>query len=153
MTVKAFAVAGLVEEGIKYLVIRIFIYNRKEFDEVTDGIVYTITASLGFAFFENIFYSFGSPAVLVIRGLTAVPLHASASGILGYHIGLSKFNEKSYIGRGLAYAVLIHGFYDFFLFTGTLVSVLVLPLLIFSLALLLRLNGKAKELDRLAGRS
>ena len=73
---KAFVVAALIEESLKLAVVFIFVYKRTEFDEVTDGIVYTITASLGFAFLENLLYSFGPPYVLILRGITAVHRHS-----------------------------------------------------------------------------
>src|SRR6056297_4026996 len=98
---RAFIVAGLVEEGTKLVVVRHFIMKRPAFDEVMDGIIYTITASMGFAFFENIFYSAGGPGTLLIRGFTAVPLHAIASGIMGYYIGLSAFGRPGAWKRGL----------------------------------------------------
>ncbi len=150
---KAFLIAAVVEEGIKLSVVRIFIINRKEFDEVADGIVYTITVSLGFAFFENLFYSFGSLAVLIIRGVSAVPLHATASGIMGYFIGKSKFQGKGNILAGFVLAVLIHGLYDFFLFYGGSLSFMVIPLLIISGAALLKLYRKALAEDRYFERS
>lgn len=149
---RAFIVAGLVEEGIKLFVIQRFIMNRPAFDEIMDGIIYTITASMGFAFFENLFYSFGSPVTLIIRGLTAVPLHAVASGIMGYYIGLSKFGKPEAWKKGLLYAVLIHGFYDFFLFTGGLLSYFVFPLLIWALRELGKYRRLALAADRNSGR-
>ena len=150
---RAFLIAGVVEEGIKLSVIRIFIYNRKEFDEVTDGIVYTITASLGFAFFENLFYSFGALSVLIIRGLTAVPLHAAASGIMGYFIGKSKFQGNGSIMAGFILAVTIHGLYDFLLFYGGMTSFLVILLLAAAGIVLLKLYKRALIDDRYFGRS
>ncbi|MBI9105021.1 MAG: PrsW family intramembrane metalloprotease [Spirochaetales bacterium] len=151
--IDAFLVAGLVEESIKLAVIMIFIFKRDEFDEVHDGIVYMITASMGFAFFENIMYSFGSSAIILIRGVTAVPLHAIASGIMGYYIGKTKCGDKNYIAKGLLLAVLIHGTYDFFLFTGGAFIFLVLPLLIISGFLLFMLSRRALKEDLYAGRS
>ena len=112
---EAFVVAGLVEETIKYGVVMRFAYNRPEFDEVADGLVYTIAAGLGFALAENILYSTGPTHVLLIRGLTAVPFHAFNSGILGYYIGYSKYYENRRI-RGLLAAIALHGLYDLFLF-------------------------------------
>ena len=150
---RAFVVAALVEESIKLGVVKLFVFNRREFDEVTDGIVYTITASLGFAFFENIMYGFGEPMVILIRAFTAVPLHAIASGIMGYYLGLSRFNDPSASGKGLLLAVLIHGFYDFFLFTGSFFSFLVLPLLVAAGIHLLRLYRRALSDDEAAERS
>lgn len=146
--VRAFVVAALVEESVKLIIVRLFLYDREEFDEVTDGIIYTITASLGFAFFENILYSFGPPLVLIMRGITAVPLHATASGILGYYIGRSKFEDSSSMAKGLLFAVLIHGTYDFLLFTEGPLSLLVLPLLIAAGIALSRLFKRAVKMDR-----
>jgi RsiW-degrading membrane proteinase PrsW (M82 family) len=151
--VRAFVVAALVEESLKLGVVRFFVFKRKEFDEVTDGIVYTITASLGFALLENLLYSFGPPGVLIIRGISAVPLHAIASGIMGYYIGLSRFSEHSYIGLGLFFAVMIHGLYDFCLFYGMLTSWVVIPLLIICWRILRRLTDDALRIDRETGHS
>jgi RsiW-degrading membrane proteinase PrsW (M82 family) len=150
---RAFVVAALVEESIKLGVVKLFVFNKPEFDEVADGIIYTITASLGFAFFENIMYGFGNPMVILIRGFTAVPLHAIASGIMGYYIGLSRFSDASTALRGLLFAVLIHGFYDLFLFTDTALAFLVIPLLLLSGFWLLRLGKKALSDDETAFRS
>ena len=133
---QAFIVAGLCEETIKLMVIKIFIYNNKHFDERMDGIVYTIVASLGFACLENIMYvSEGGLSVALIRSFTAVPLHAFCSGIMGYYIGKAKFsktNSKEYILEGLFYAVCIHGLYNFVLFMGGIYSFIIIPILIIS---------------------
>ncbi|TFG64184.1 MAG: PrsW family intramembrane metalloprotease [Spirochaetales bacterium] len=154
LLVEAFIVAALVEESLKLATVRLFAYNRPEFDEITDGIVYTVAASLGFAVLENILYSLdGSVGIVLIRGITAVPLHAIASGIMGYYIGLSKMSGKSYIGRGLLFAVLIHGVYDFVLFTETGFAFLVIPLLVICWFILRNLNKKALAEDRESGRS
>jgi RsiW-degrading membrane proteinase PrsW (M82 family) len=82
-----------------------------------------------------------------------VPLHALATGIMGYYIGISKFNKTGGMIKGLAFAVLIHGLYDFFLFTNTPLGFLVIPLLIISWLVLKRLLDKALYLDRASGRS
>lgn len=152
--IDAFIMVALVEESLKLATVRLFAYNRPEFDEITDGIVYTIAASLGFAVLENILYSLdGGIMITLMRGITAVPLHALASGIMGYYIGLSKAKGKSYMGLGLFYAVLIHGAYDFFLFTETALAFLVVPLLVICWFLLRRLFRQALALDRQSGAS
>ncbi|RKX76356.1 MAG: protease PrsW [Spirochaetes bacterium] len=153
IAMRAFIIAGFVEELSKFLVVRLFLYPRKEFDEIADGIVYTITASLGFAFMENLMYSFGPVLLLLIRGITAVPLHAIASGIMGYYIGASRFRPRPQFLKGLLYATAIHGLYNFLLFTGTWISLLVIPLLFFSGKILLHLYRVALKEDRLSGRS
>jgi RsiW-degrading membrane proteinase PrsW (M82 family) len=148
---RAFIVAALVEEVVKLKVVQTVVFTRPEFDEYSDGIIYTIAASLGFAFFENIFYSFGPPAVLLIRGITSVPLHASASGVMGFYLGESKFAAPGAEKKGLFFAVLIHGFYDLFLFMGGWISFLALPVLGLSITLLLRLWNRAVQADRRRG--
>ena len=134
---QAFIVAGLCEETIKLMVIKFFIYDNKHFDEIMDGIVYTIVASLGFACFENIMYVVdGGLSTALLRSFTAVPLHAFCSGIMGYYIGKSKFsktNSNKYILKGLTIAVFIHGSYNFVLFIspyyGVSLSILIFPIL------------------------
>ena len=151
--IRSFISAALVEEYIKYKTVGLFALPNKNFDEIADGIVYTITASLGFAVFENIFYSFGPVSTLILRGLTAIPLHAFASGIMGYYIGKSKFGNSNLRYKGLAIAVLIHGFYDFFLFYGSWLPVLIIPLLLVSGGILLKLYKSALKDDRYFNRS
>ncbi len=138
--VKAFIIAALIEESIKLFVVIRFAYHQVHFDEVMDGIVYTIMASLGFACMENIIYVVECGfTIACVRAITAVPMHAVASGMMGYYIGKAKFSEdktasNSLIFKGLWYAVLIHGTYDFFLFAspriGYIFALGVFPLII-----------------------
>ncbi|OQY32252.1 MAG: hypothetical protein B6241_11665 [Spirochaetaceae bacterium 4572_59] len=130
---KAFIVVALVEESCKLYMVKRYIYPHPEFDEVTDGIIYTMAAALGFAFLENILYSMNSGnswTILLTRGITAVPLHGLTSAVMGFYIGKTKLNGKNLIPFGLFLAVLYHGLYDFFLFYGGLLSWLSIPLLI-----------------------
>jgi protease PrsW len=151
--VNGFVIAGLVEESVKYFFVKKYIFFRKEFDEVLDGIVYTICVSLGFAFVENFLYGYSNLTVLLLRGCTSVPLHAAASGIMGYYIGLSKCEGRSVGLKGLGYATLVHGAYDFFLFLEGGFSFFALGVLAISVAVLMRLAKKAVRLDVQAGRS
>ncbi len=110
-----FLIVGLVEEGLKALVVYKVHYNHPAFDEPLDGIIYGITVGLGFAAFENFFYTsmFGIQVGLYRAFLTSLA-HASFSGIFGYYLGQAKFrNRPKLIRRGLAIAVIYHGFYDF----------------------------------------
>lgn len=149
----AFIVAGLVEEGVKYFFVKRYLYRRPEFDERMDGIVYAACVSLGFAFAENVLYGYGDSAVLLFRAFTAVPMHASVTGILGYWIGRAKIESgggdgrRTCASRGLWEAVLFHGAYDFFLFTSSLWSLLALPVLIGSIVRLLALVRDARARD------
>ena len=123
----AFAVAALVEELLKFLVLWGFSARRDAFDEPMDGIVYGAAASLGFAGIENVLYvmnglsgdggSAGQAAVVAaMRALTAVPMHASFGVVMGACIGIARFSPNRrglWIALGLAGAIGLHGFYDF----------------------------------------
>jgi RsiW-degrading membrane proteinase PrsW (M82 family) len=137
---KAFVVAALVEEYLKLTIVRVFAYRNRNFDEIMDGVVYTVVASLGFACMENILYVMGGTiGTALTRAVTAIPLHATASGLMGYYIGRAKFApsprmERALINRGLRVAIFVHGTYDFLLFAvpvfGTLPLLGLIPLLL-----------------------
>lgn len=115
----AFVVAGLTEEGIKFLALFLFFWRNRNFNEKFDAIVYAVFIALGFAGIENILYVFqGGYSVGIMRALTAVPAHALFGIMMGYNFGLARFNEK-YRGINLfaAFAVplIAHGAYDFLL--------------------------------------
>lgn len=118
----AFVVAGLVEESFKYILFFLYIWKAGEFNEMYDGIVYAVFISLGFATVENIAYvlSAGFDTAL-IRSLTAVPAHALFAVAMGYYLGIAKFAKpqyrKRYIWFGLVTPVILHGIYDFILFS------------------------------------
>jgi RsiW-degrading membrane proteinase PrsW (M82 family) len=149
--VRAFVVAGLCEEFIKLCVVKKFAYNNVHFDEVMDGVVYAVVASLGFACMENILYVMGSDIqTAVLRAVTAVPAHAFDSGIMGYYIGKAKFaeskkQERIFFCKGLAIAVFLHGLYDFCLFIspewGCGFALLIFPIIVVSFFIL---RGKIK---------
>ena len=141
--IEAFIVAGCCEEYIKLMVVKKYVYNDEHFDEVMDGIVYTVVASLGFACMENIIYVMsGDTSTAIMRAFTAVPLHAFASGIMGYYIGKAKFaetpeEEEALTYKGLFIAIGIHGLYNFILFVSTdygdgYFGFLIFPLLYFA---------------------
>lgn len=135
----AFIQAGFFEELLKFLVVMIFVYRHRHFDEVTDGILYTITVSLGFAAVENVLYVVGKPFnVALARALTAVPFHAVCSGVMGYYIGRAKFArvkrmERRLLLTGFSIAVLVHGVYNFLLYLspwfGALYSAVIIPVI------------------------
>ncbi|QEN06555.1 PrsW family intramembrane metalloprotease [Oceanispirochaeta crateris] len=153
--VKAFVIAALVEESCKMAVVNRYIFPLPEFDEVNDGIVYTMAAGLGFAFMENILYSMNSSnpwSLLIMRGITSVPLHGLASGLMGYYIGKAKFDQKDNRTFGLFLAIFYHGLYDFFLFTETWLAWLVIPLLLILYRHTRTLMSRAVREDREAYR-
>jgi len=159
---KAFVVAAICEELIKLWVVKTVAYNNVHFDEVMDGVVYTIVASLGFACMENILYVLDRGWTLaLIRAFTAVPMHAVCSGMMGYYIGGAKFasdkaEESILIKRGFWIAVGIHGLYNFLLFCvpifGIIIAFGVVPLLVVSFIVLRNKIKAAISEDQQAGR-
>ncbi len=132
----ALLIVGLVEEGCKYLVVRFYSYRLPGFTEPYDGIMYSISAALGFATVENILYVVsGGPVTGVLRAVLSVPSHAFNAVLIGYFLGEAKFarsdaaaNRLSLLGLGLA--IVAHGSYDFIVF-----SLDKAPLLVFLLVL------------------
>jgi len=146
--VTAFVVAALVEEGVKLAFLRRYLWKRPEFDEAADGIVYAVSLSLGFAVVENFLYTWNEPGLLVLRSLTAVPLHAIATGLMGYWLGLEKMGRNpGGWRRGLLAAVAFHGFYDFLLLEGGPPAFLIFPLLVAGALVLRSRFAAAKAVD------
>ena len=54
----SFFTAAPIEEGLKLSVMYFLVYKMKDFNEPTDGLVYGVCASLGFATLENVYYVF-----------------------------------------------------------------------------------------------
>lgn len=111
---------ALIEEGWKFLFTHFFAYRKNAFNEPYDGITYAVMVSLGFATLENIIYVLeGGVELALYRMVTAVPAHVTFGVIMGYFMGLAKFRNHSFWlkAAGLGGAVLLHGLYDFALFS------------------------------------
>jgi RsiW-degrading membrane proteinase PrsW (M82 family) len=118
---------ALVEEVLKFLVVKEKVLNHAEFDEPIDAVLYMIIAALGFAAFENIlvllplgphFLINQTFTVSVFRFLGATFLHTLCSGTVGYFLALALFNVKNrakLISLGLGISILLHGLYNFYI--------------------------------------
>lgn len=133
----AFVVAGLVEESFKYFFFLLYIWKNNEFNEMYDGIVYSVFISLGFATVENLAYVLSTGFnTAILRSLTAVPAHALFAVTMGYYLGIAKFAKvryrKKYILLGLFIPVILHGIYDFILFSQKLyLLILFIPYMLY----------------------
>lgn len=115
---------ALIEELSKWLVIMIFVWKNQNFDYRYDGIVYAVTASLGFAALENILYviSYGT-GVSIGRAIFAIPGHTTFGVFMGYFMSRAKsawIDDKAIKlswckFMALVVPMVIHGFYDFLL--------------------------------------
>jgi RsiW-degrading membrane proteinase PrsW (M82 family) len=115
--------APLVEETAKgYILFKTT--KNKNFDNLTDGLVYGAAVGLGFGMTENFLYFVGSsesfavwlPVVLIRTSFTAV-MHAISTGTFGAFLAVGKFSSPAkrriLTLTGLFTAMLIHFLWNF----------------------------------------
>ncbi len=121
--IDTFYIAPFVEEITKGLFLLILV-NSKDFDNVTDGLVYGGAIGLGFGMTENLLYfiSYGKNlpelfSLIIIRTFFSAVMHCVSTGTLGAFLGYAKFNRINHkiISPvvGLAIAMFIHFFWNF----------------------------------------
>jgi RsiW-degrading membrane proteinase PrsW (M82 family) len=132
-----FTVVGPVEELLKLLVVYFYTYRRKEFDEPLDGVVYSTTAALGFAFVENLFYlAQNDPTLVLLRGPLSNAGHALFSAMWGLSLSKAKAapnlisKRLPIIARGWLYALLLHSLFDTLLVAASKINIAFFVLLI-----------------------
>ena len=80
-----FFIVGTVEEGVKYIFLKLGTWRNPHFNYKYDGIVYSVAVSLGFAGFENIGYIFRYGLLVAgQRAVLAVPAHVGFAVLWGY---------------------------------------------------------------------
>lgn len=117
---------ALLEEGSKFLAASTAI-TEASFDEPMDGLVYAVTAALGFALMENVTYAlgFGTQAATWHALLTTLA-HALFSAPQGYALGgLHWQRGRGWVARVVLISALLH-----FLFNGILAGAAGWPLLL-----------------------
>lgn len=116
--------APIIEELLKYSVVRWQVLKDPSFDEPLDAMIYLIVSALGFAAVENLLNVLSAPdfnlkialSQATARFLSATLLHVLSSGLLGYFLALSLLNfkkRKLYLWVGILLAISFHSFYNF----------------------------------------
>ena len=155
----AFAMAALVEEIVKYLATRLGSWRYPGFNYRFDGIVYAVSAAVGFAVYENITYvAMYGLETAIVRAFTAVPLHAFCGVFMGVFYSYEKKSAilgekgKRLLFKLLALIVpmLIHGTYDTFAFLGEPGTI---PLLVFVVILYIAAITTIRKLSKADYRS
>ncbi len=152
---EAFLGVAVPEEAVKLAAMMLIVRYRKEFDELLDGAVYGVTAAMGFALLENLLYVISADegmSVALLRGFTAVPLHALVGGFMGLAVARYKIESRGSVGFGFLIAVLIHGIYDWFLMDARVPGWPIIIVLAAGWWVLIILLKKARRDDCLAGR-
>lgn len=112
-------VVGVVQEGLKYLTVRLSVYGSREFDERTDGIIYGTAVGLGFATALNVAFVVDSGGVDLGTGAIRIVLtslaHASFGGVIGYFLGRQKLEPRPiwWMPAGVALAAVLNGVFFF----------------------------------------
>ena len=114
------------EEVFKFIAIYIVALRTKYFDEPIDGVLYLVTAALGFAAMENTMFLFGPlqegnilATILLgdFRFIGASLLHVAASGVIGVALGLSFYHSRvgkmMWMSIGLIGAIALHTIFNF----------------------------------------
>ncbi len=117
-------IPALVEEYLKYSVVKFKVLKNPEFDEPIDAMLYCLIAGLGFAAIENLLILFQNPllpigeafATMAWRFAGATLVHALASAMVGYWLAKSILyiqKRKIFITTGLALAIVFHACYNY----------------------------------------
>jgi RsiW-degrading membrane proteinase PrsW (M82 family) len=159
--INAFAMAALVEEIVKYLALRIGSWKYSGFNYRFDGIVYGVSAAVGFALYENVAYvAMYGLSTAIVRAFTAVPLHSFCGVFMGIFYSYEK--KASILGQGsesfkfrilaLIVPMLIHGVYDTLAFLQTETSSMLLLVFVVILYIIsIRAIKKLSKADYAAG--
>ena len=124
--IESFIFTALVEEGGRFLALKLLTWKDRAFNYTFDGVVYAIVVSLGFTIFENIIYIFRNPSdKLALRIILMIIGNVIFGVFMGYFYGLARYEEgagdEKNVKKHLAEAVLVpaamHGFYVFCLRT------------------------------------
>jgi RsiW-degrading membrane proteinase PrsW (M82 family) len=108
-------VVGVVEMLIVYVAVRYTIFERPDFDERVDGVIYCVAAGLGVATVINFAYVVGRGGVDLDVGSVRIVINTLAygaiAGVLGYFVGQARFERVPiwYLPAGLSLAALLSG--------------------------------------------
>lgn len=143
-----FLMVALVEEGLRYLALRLWFRRSQAVDQVFDGLVIGLAAGLGFATLENTIYFLqliqqGNFDTLIfvffLRFLISTLAHISFGGIMGALLARSIFSvyrRRQQLRHAFFIPWFVHGLFDLLLGINlTMYAVLLLlPLLLVLIA-------------------
>jgi len=132
--------APIVEEGTKAMaVFGMFVFVRREFDGVVDGVIYATFAALGFAAVENVIYYSNAyrsdmlgPTFLV-RGLLAPWGHPLYTAMTGIGFGIARETNKTALKwlapiGGYLFAAFLHSVWNTAATLSNQLVIVMLPL-------------------------
>ncbi len=132
--IDCFCVVAMSEEAGKYFVLKKFAWKDKNFDYMFDGIVYGVCVDLGGGrIIKKGYVLENGVSNALMRAVTAVPGHATFGIYMGLYMAYAKHYQakgeeakaKYNMTKSFVVPVLIHGFYDFCLFVGSTMWILI----------------------------
>lgn len=150
--IESFVGVGLIEEGVKWMWLVTVIRQWSGPLRYSDGIVFATAIAAGFSLAEGVVYALLDTGIrdMVIRGLTAVPVHYLFGIIMGFLYSRYMIESRRFFWPSLLIPSFLHGLYDFFIlqeFTELLMGAAILVLL-GSLALSIWVCRVAMKADR-----
>lgn len=114
-----------VEEYAKLLILHLFLYKNKAYDDIFDGFVYSSIIALSFSLIETVMYVFREQtfadmtSLAILRNFTSIPLHLVCGIVMGHFVSLQKFSKTNkrkvlYLLLSLFIPTLIHTIYNVF---------------------------------------
>lgn len=176
-----FLIIAFIEEYVKYLPVKFLVTSRKEFDEPVDGMIYMMTAALGFAALENalfafpFFFSMAENVISILpltqeslfmsldvatnRFLGANLLHALSSGIVGFFLARAWFHphRHHFVGLGIVLATILHAVFNYFILVrevipqGTFYIIMLLAVMAVMVFIDFERLKKQKVIDKTGG--
>jgi len=108
--------AGLFQLVI-FAIMRIFVYRNRRFVNVSDGIVYALAVSLGFATSYAVYVYFAKPAFIdpCTYAWSSGPAVTCFATMMGFFFGMARNRRNSFIDllTGLGAAIILNGVYRF----------------------------------------
>lgn len=120
-------VVGAVEEVSKSFILALFLYRKRYFNEMTDGVIYFALAGMVFGVGESILYATTLGAGTGLMRIIVAPfIHAAFCAIFGWTLALRKVRGWPWliVFVGAALSVGLHALYNFGLLYGAWWSVL-----------------------------
>lgn len=122
-----FLIVAVIEEGLRYILLRFWIWKSAVLDQVFDGLLVGVAVGLGFATLENTIYFLdlfrdGSYDTLVfvffLRFLISTLAHVSFGGLMGTFLARGLFNiynARQFTLPAFFLPWFLHGLYDLLL--------------------------------------
>ena len=120
--VDSFVLTALIEECMKFVVLKLATWKNKEFNYTFDAIVYAVVVSVGFLTAENIVYLIKYKGALEpVRLILPIFAQIIISIFMGYFYGLAKYEDASgnkrsaklHLVEAFLVPFVMHGLFEF----------------------------------------